>query len=69
MTAVPAAPQPPPAPGQAAAIARAFHEAYERLAPEFGYRTREAYDDPAEEPRATGAAAAATEIREARDGC
>lgn len=24
------------------AIARAFHEAYERLAPQFGYRTREA---------------------------
>jgi hypothetical protein len=23
-------------------IARAFHEAYEELAPEFGYRTREA---------------------------
>ena len=24
------------------AIARAFHEAYERLAPEYGYKTREA---------------------------
>ena len=27
-------------------IAQAFHEAYERLAPEFGYRTREASAKP-----------------------
>jgi hypothetical protein len=26
---------------EAEMIARAFHEAYERLAPDFGYRTRE----------------------------
>lgn len=28
------------------AIAQAFHETYERLAPEFGYRTREASAKP-----------------------
>lgn len=27
-------------------IAQAFHEAYERLAPDFGYRTREASAKP-----------------------
>ena len=27
-------------------VARAFHEAYEDLAPEFGYRTREASAKP-----------------------
>ena len=31
------------------AIARAFHEAYERLAPQFGYRTREASAVPWED--------------------
>jgi hypothetical protein len=30
-------------------IARAFHESYERQAPEFGYRTREASAKPWEE--------------------
>jgi hypothetical protein len=30
-------------------IARCFHEAYERLAPEFGYRTREASAKPWEQ--------------------
>ena len=30
-------------------IARAFHEAYERLAPQFGYRTREASAVPWED--------------------
>jgi hypothetical protein len=30
-------------------IARAFHEAYERLAPEFSYRTREASAVPWED--------------------
>lgn len=34
-------------------VARAFHEAYERLAPDFGYRTREASAVPwAEVPEA-----------------
>jgi hypothetical protein len=36
-------------------IARAFHEAYEQLAPDFGYRTREAsakpWDDVPEQNR------------------
>lgn len=31
------------------AIARAFHEAYERLAPDFGYKTREASAKPWDE--------------------
>lgn len=30
-------------------IAKAFHEAYEELAPEFGYRTREASAKPWED--------------------
>ena len=30
-------------------IARAFHEAYEQLAPDFGYRTREASAKPWDE--------------------
>ena len=31
------------------AVARLFHETYERLAPEFGYRTREASAKPWDE--------------------
>jgi hypothetical protein len=34
---------------QAERIARAFHESYERQAPEFGYRTREASAKPWED--------------------
>lgn len=34
---------------QAEPIAQAFHEAYERLAPEFGYKTREASAVPWDE--------------------
>jgi hypothetical protein len=34
---------------QAETIASKFHEAYERLAPEFGYKTREASAVPWEE--------------------
>lgn len=30
-------------------VARAFHEAYERLAPHFGYQTREASSKPWEQ--------------------
>ena len=41
-------------------VARLFHEAYERLAPDFGYRTREAsakpWDDVPEQNRALMAA-------------
>lgn len=33
----------------AEAVARRFHEAYERLAPDFGYRTREASAKPWDE--------------------
>jgi hypothetical protein len=33
----------------AGTLARAFHESYERLAPDFGYRTREASAKPWDE--------------------
>jgi hypothetical protein len=33
-------------PGSPAEVAKAFHETYEALAPEFGYRTREASAKP-----------------------
>ncbi len=37
------------------ALARHFHETYERLAPEFGYRTREESAKPWEQvPERTG---------------
>lgn len=35
--------------GVAERIAQAFHETYERLAPEYGYKTREASAVPGEE--------------------
>jgi hypothetical protein len=39
-------PTPSDTPDTAERIARAFHEAYERLAPDFGYTTREASAKP-----------------------
>jgi hypothetical protein len=50
----------------AADVARAFHEAYERLAPDFGYRTREAsakpWADVPEQNRALEAALGALDL-------
>ena len=39
-------PEPPMMNLRAAALAERFHETYERLAPDFGYRTREASAKP-----------------------
>jgi hypothetical protein len=51
-------------------VARAFHEAYERLAPSFGYETREASAVPWEdvpEPNKSLMVAVAAEVIRAAD--
>ena len=55
----------PPLPDPGETLARMFHEKYERLAPDFGYKTREASAVPWEDvPEANKALmiAVATEI-------
>ncbi len=50
-------------------IARAFHEAYEQLAPDFGYRTREASAKPWDEmPRQNRLLMVATVEKLLKDG-
>ncbi|MGW4129483.1 hypothetical protein [Amycolatopsis japonica] len=53
---------------QAEALARQFHEAYERLAPSFGYKTREAsavpWDQVPEQNRALMVAVAAEILKQ-----
>ena len=56
---------------QASNLAQTFHETYERLAPDFGYRTREAsakpWDDVPEQNRALMIATCAEIIQHLRD--
>lgn len=54
-------------PGSEDRIAQAFHEAYERLAPDFGYKTREASAKPWEQVPENNRALMAAVVRSLLD--